>query len=77
MKAFVQHFLDAGLEAGQERPDVLHKNVIQGFGQIVQATVRCHTTVLRMCIEELQFCCPGFTYVAMADDVFLAPVDNP
>ena len=46
MEAFVQHLLNAGFEAGQQRPDVLYQDVIQGFGQVVQTTVGRHAAVL-------------------------------
>ena len=77
MEALVQHVLNAGLQAGQQSSDVLHQDVVQGLGQVVQTTVSCHAAVLRMTAEELQFCCPGLAYVALADDVLLTSINYP
>lgn len=76
METFVQHFLNASLQAGKQRPDVLHQNVIQCFGQVMQATVCSHAAVLRVRIKELELCSSSLAYVAVANDVLLAPIDN-
>lgn len=77
MEALVQHLLNAALQTGQKRSDVLNQNVIQGLGQVVQATVSCHAAVLWMCTEEVQLCSPGLPYVPATDDVLLTAVHNP
>lgn len=77
MEAFVQHLLNAGLQTGQQSSDVLHQDVVQRLGQVVQAAVSCHAAVLSMSIEELQLRSPGLAYVALADDVLLTSVDHP
>lgn len=77
MEALVQHLLDAGLQAGQQSSDVLNQDVVQSLGQVVQTTVSCHAAVLSMSVEELQFCCPGLAYVALADDVLLTSIHHP
>lgn len=77
MEALVQHLLNAGLQTGQESFDVLHQNVVQSLGQVMQAAVSCHAAVLSMSVKELKFCCPSFAYVTMADDVLLTSIDNP
>ena len=77
MEAFVQHFLYAGLQTGEQSSDVLHKNAVQGFCQVVQTAVSCDATVFCVCVKELELCCPGFSNIAMADDVLLTSVDNP
>ena len=77
MEALVQHFLNASLQTGQESFDVLHQNVIQSLGQVMQAAVRCHAAVLSMSVEELELRCSSFTYVTLADDVLLTSIDNP
>ena len=46
METFVQHLLNAGFQARQQRPDVLYQDVVQSFSQIVQATMGRHAAVL-------------------------------
>ena len=77
METFVQHLLNAGFQARQQRPDVLYQDVIQGFGQVVQAAMGRHAAVLRMCIEELQLCSSGLSNIAAAYDVLLTAIDHP
>jgi len=77
VEALVQHLLNAGLQTGQQRSDVLNQDVIQSLGQVVQATVSCHAAVLWMCTEEVQLCSPGLPYVPATDDVLLTAIHHP
>ena len=77
MEALVQHLLNAGLQTGQKRSDVLNQNVIQGLCQVVQATVCCHAAVLWVRTEEVQLRSSCLPYVPATDDVLLTAIHHP
>ena len=77
MEALVQHLLDAGLQTGQKRSDMLNQDMIQSPCQVVQATVSCYAAVLWVCTEEVQLCSPGLPYVPATDDVLLTAIHHP